>query len=101
MPLRTAGRASPGTRSLIILEKARDARRVFPLVKAMESITKQLWQKARGGDPAAYDRLFALHADRAMLFIRGRLGPKMRSKVESGDVLQDAYLAAHQAFAGF
>jgi RNA polymerase sigma-70 factor (ECF subfamily) len=67
----------------------------------MESITRILWEKARAGDRAAYDRLFGLHADRALLFIRARLGPRLREKVESLDVLQDAYLAAHQAFAGF
>src|SRR5262249_37877765 len=79
----------------------RDAPCFFALLRVMDSISKLLWQKARGGDRAAYDHLFALHADRALLFIRARLGPKLRAKVESGDVLQDAYLAAHQAFAGF
>jgi RNA polymerase sigma-70 factor (ECF subfamily) len=67
----------------------------------MKTITKLLWQKARSGDREAYDRLFALHADRALWFIRARLGPKLRQKVESCDILQDAYLAAHQGFASF
>jgi RNA polymerase sigma-70 factor (ECF subfamily) len=67
----------------------------------MESPTKVLWQKARGGDREAYDQLFRLHADRALLFIRARLGPSLREKLESGDVLQEAYLAAHRAFAQF
>ena len=67
----------------------------------MESITRDLWLKARGGDRIAYDRLFGMHAERALLFIRARLGPRLRQKVESVDVLQDAYLAAHQAFARF
>jgi RNA polymerase sigma-70 factor (ECF subfamily) len=67
----------------------------------MSSVTKTLWEQARGGDRNAYDQLFSLHADRALLFIRARLGPKLREKVESVDVLQEAYLAAHQAFAGF
>ena len=67
----------------------------------MNSITHDLWLKARNGDREAYDRLFGLHADRALLFIRARLGPRLREKVESVDVLQDAYLAAHQAFDQF
>jgi RNA polymerase sigma-70 factor (ECF subfamily) len=67
----------------------------------MDSITRTLWLQARDGDREAYDRLFALHADRALLYIRARLGPKLRSSVESEDVLQDAYLAAHAAFAQF
>ena len=67
----------------------------------MESITKLLCERARAGDRRAYDRLFSLHESRALLFIRARLGEKIRSKMESQDVLQDAYLAAHQAFPDF
>ncbi len=82
-------------------QNPRDIGRPFPLIKVMESITKLLWEKARAGDREAYDRLFTLHAERALLFIRARLGDKIRAKVESHDVLQDAYLAAHQAFPNF
>jgi RNA polymerase sigma-70 factor (ECF subfamily) len=67
----------------------------------MDPSTKDLWERARAGDREAYDLLFRRHADRALLFIRARLGPKLRAKVESVDVLQDAYLAAHRDFAGF
>ncbi|HEV3025329.1 MAG TPA: sigma-70 family RNA polymerase sigma factor [Pirellulales bacterium] len=83
------------------MKKARDAGRSFPLLFLMDSITQILCQRARQGERAAYDRLFTLHADRALLFIRARLGPKLRAKVESQDVLQEAYLAAHQGFARF
>ena len=67
----------------------------------MESITHTLCQQARSGDRVAYDQLFALHVDRALLFVRARLGPKLRERVESMDVVQDAYLAAHRAFEQF
>ncbi len=67
----------------------------------METITRTLFERARGGDRAAYDRLFALHAERAELFVRARLGPALRAKVQSADVLQDAWLAAYQDFARF
>jgi RNA polymerase sigma-70 factor (ECF subfamily) len=67
----------------------------------MDSITKTLCEQARAGNREAYDRLFQLHADRALFFIRARLGPKLREQVESGDVLQEAYLAAHQGFDRF
>jgi RNA polymerase sigma-70 factor (ECF subfamily) len=82
-------------------KKARDARRRIPLMSVMDPSTKDLWQRARTGDREAYDLLFRRHADRALLFIRARLGPKLREKVESVDVLQDAYLAAHRDFDGF
>ncbi|WP_210420364.1 RNA polymerase sigma factor [Aquisphaera giovannonii] len=82
---------------------ARDAGRRFPLFTAMDTstITRTLWLKAREGDKSAYDRLFALHADRALMFIRARLGPRLRASVESVDVLQEAYLAAHAGFDRF
>lgn len=56
---------------------------------------------ARSGDQDAYDRLFALAAPRVRTFIHLRLGPALRAKVTPDDVLQDAYLAAHEAFGGF
>lgn len=67
----------------------------------MATDTRTWWEQARAGDRQAYDQLFAAHAERASLFIRARLGPKLREKVECADVLQDAYLAAHEAFASF
>jgi RNA polymerase sigma-70 factor (ECF subfamily) len=67
----------------------------------MDATSRILWQKARDGDRAAYDRLFSTHADRALLYIRARLGPTLRSSIESTDVLQDAYLAAHRDFDKF
>jgi RNA polymerase sigma-70 factor (ECF subfamily) len=67
----------------------------------MDSITRTLCEQARAGDKQAYDRLFALHTDRALLYIRARLGPRLREKVESMDVLQEAFLDAHRDFARF
>lgn len=79
----------------------RDAQPAFPLILLMQTITHTLWTQARAGDRAAYDRLFALHSDRARMFIRARLGPQLREKLECDDVLQEAYLAAHRAFDQF
>ena len=67
----------------------------------MDENTLILWQKARDGDRDAYDRLFARCSDRTIMFIRARLGSRLRASVESRDVLQDAYLAAHRDFASF
>ncbi len=63
--------------------------------------TADLVARARAGDRDAYDRLFELAADRALLFVRLRLGPALRDKVDALDVLQEAYLEAHQAFPRF
>lgn len=59
-----------------------------------------LCRRAQCGDNAAYEQLFSLHVNRLLPFIRARLG-KLRKKIEPDDVLQDAYLSAHRAFADF
>ena len=63
--------------------------------------TAQLVARAQAGDADAYDQLFALASDRVRLYARLRLGPGLRSRVETDDVLQEAYLAAHKAFDRF
>ena len=63
--------------------------------------TAALVERARGGDRAAYDQLFALASERALLFIRMRLGHKLREQVDSLDILQQAYLEAHRSFDRF
>lgn len=63
--------------------------------------TVQLLARARSGDPEAYDQLFEHAAARLKLYLRVRLGKELRSKEESRDLLQETYLAAHQAFSRF
>lgn len=63
--------------------------------------TAALVLRAREGDREAYDRLFERAAPRALQFVRLRLGPRLRTRVEEVDVLQDAYLDAHAAFPRF
>lgn len=54
-------------------------------------LTETLIQRAREGDQEAWDRLFGAISERALLFLRLRLGNKLRQQVDSMDVLQDAY----------
>ena len=63
--------------------------------------TARLLQRARDGDRAAYDRLFALAADRLLLYVRLRLGKGLRDRLESMDVVQEAYLEAWKDLATF
>lgn len=69
--------------------------------ESLQRATAILVERAQRGDQEAYDRLFALGADRALLFIRLRLGARLRSKLDPMDVLQEAYLEAHKAFPSF
>ena len=73
----------------------------MPAPPAPLQITASLVQRARAGDRDAYDHLFALAAERAQLFIRLRLGPRLRGKLDSMDVLQEAYVEASRAFPEF
>lgn len=63
--------------------------------------TRVLLDRARSGARDAYERLFALAADRLLLYIRLRLGAGLRGKVDSMDVLQETFLEAHEALPGF
>ena len=63
--------------------------------------TAGLVERARAGDREAYDQLFALASDRALMFIRMRLGDGLRGHVDSLDILQQAYLEAHRCFGDF
>jgi len=63
--------------------------------------TADLVTRAQGGDRDAYDRLFALAADRVLLFIRLRLGSALAAKLEPMDVLQETYTQALESFSRF
>ncbi len=63
--------------------------------------TADLVQRAQDGDRDAYDALFANAAERLQLFVRLRLGAKLREKEQSLDLVQETYLAAHEAFSTF
>lgn len=63
--------------------------------------TRRLIERARAGERAAYEELFALHAERLQLFVRARLGARLRQRLDSLDVLQEAYAEAHRLFERF
>ncbi len=67
----------------------------------MPQSTEDLIASARRGDRDAYDALFAGAAERLHMFVRLRLGREMRDRLESADVVQEAYLHAHRDFAKF
>ena len=64
-------------------------------------VTARLVERARDGDREAYDQLFARAANRVQWFIRMRLGPRLRERLDSMDVLQESYVEAHRAFERF
>ena len=63
--------------------------------------TSALLERARGGDAAAYDRLFALAAPRLRLYLRARMGAALRAHADLEDALQETWLEAHRALDRF
>ena len=57
-----------------------------------------LLQDARNGSPEALDRLLASCGPRLLSLIRLRMGPALRARMESGDLLNATLLRAFKAF---
>lgn len=60
--------------------------------------TAALTARAAGGDSAAWGELLTEHQDRLTRMVSFRLDPRLRGRVDPGDVVQDAYVeaAAHR-----
>jgi RNA polymerase sigma-70 factor (ECF subfamily) len=56
--------------------------------------TQSLLQHARTGDRRAFEQLFARHRPYLRQLIELRLDPKLRSRVDASDVVQEAYVEA-------
>lgn len=60
-----------------------------------------LLHRARGGDRQALGELFSRHRDRLLLMVRLRLDRRLQGRIDSSDVIQDAYLEAAERFADY
>ncbi len=63
--------------------------------------TAVLLQRAREGAPGAFDELYRRCAGRLLTFIRVRLGPSLRSRLDSTDILQATLLKSFERFRQF
>ncbi|MBI4584723.1 MAG: RNA polymerase sigma factor [Planctomycetes bacterium] len=63
--------------------------------------TESLLDRAKAGDRGAFDALCREHAERLESFVRARLGPGLRGKVEPEDVVQETLLRAFQSIGAF
>jgi RNA polymerase sigma-70 factor (ECF subfamily) len=57
--------------------------------------------KAQDGDQAALNRLIERYYERVRRVVRVRLGPRLRESLDSGDILQETFLAAVRSFQNF
>jgi RNA polymerase sigma-70 factor (ECF subfamily) len=62
------------------------------------SETLRLVDLARDGDAAAFSALFARHRDRLRGFIDNRLDHRLRTRLDSSDVVQDTHVEAFRRF---
>jgi RNA polymerase sigma-70 factor (ECF subfamily) len=56
--------------------------------------TQELVALAQGGDNSALDQLCKVYSERVQRMVRFRMGTELRGKLESMDLVQDAFVAA-------
>ena len=60
-----------------------------------------LLRRAQDGDDSAVNLLFTRYYERVRRIVRMRLGPVLRRRVDSGDILQETFVAAVGCFDRF
>lgn len=63
--------------------------------------TQELVTLAQGGDNTALNQLFKVYGERVQRIIRLRMGSELRSKLESMDLVQDAFVEAVKDLGNF
>ena len=63
--------------------------------------TRQLVERYKSGDAAAGNDLFGRYLPRLIYLVRVSLGAKLRRKVESGDIAQEALLKSLRGLHSF
>jgi RNA polymerase sigma-70 factor (ECF subfamily) len=56
--------------------------------------TQELVALAQGGDNSALDQLCKVYSERVQRMVRFRMGTELRGRLESMDLVQDAFVAA-------
>ncbi len=63
--------------------------------------TQRLVTMAQNGDEAALDRLCKVYNERVLRIVRMRMGPELRTKMQSMDLVQDAFISALRSMENF
>jgi RNA polymerase sigma-70 factor (ECF subfamily) len=63
--------------------------------------TQELLLRIQGGDPQAFDELFARHRAEVHRVVSRRLEPSLRSRIDASDVVQEAQIEAVGRLADF
>ena len=63
--------------------------------------TQRLVSLAKDGDQSALNKLFEVYNERVLRIVRIRMGQELRSKQESMDIVQDAFISALRSLENF
>jgi len=63
--------------------------------------TQRLVTLAQNGDESALERLCKVYNERVLLIIRMRMGPELRTKMQSMDLVQDAFISTLRSLENF
>jgi RNA polymerase sigma-70 factor (subfamily 1) len=63
--------------------------------------TQRLVTLAQNGDQSALDQLCKVYNEQVLRIIRMRIGPELRTKLESMDLVQDAFISALRSLENF
>ena len=63
--------------------------------------TQRLITLAKDGDQSALDQLCKVYNERILRIIRMRMGPELRTKLQSMDLVQDAFISALRSLGNF
>lgn len=74
---------------------------VPPIVEHDLTRTAELIRSAQGGDTEALNRLIARYYERVRRIVTLRLGPRLRKRLETSDILQETFIAAMRTFDQF
>lgn len=64
-------------------------------------LTLQLVRRAQAGDADALEPLFQRYYERVRRIVRARLGAQLRSRLDSGDIVQEVFVSALRGFDRF
>lgn len=63
--------------------------------------TERLLERARTGDEAALNEIFTRHQDRLCRMVEMRLDPRLRTRIDAADVVQEAFVDVVQRLDGY
>lgn len=69
--------------------------------KSFNYQTQRLVALAQNGDKSALSKLFKAHGERVQRRVRMRMGPELRTKMQSMDLVQDVFISALRSMENF